>query len=215
MKSKTKLPLGYKIIGIALVLLALVMFSTWLMSGLYARYVTRGAPSDGARVAMLGEVTVTGHDYTIYPGLVKILVNDKELYYSGSEMASYVFLVVNTTNGSWSFDYSNKVIGLSVPEHIDAVLEWVIDSDWEYLTEDGTGRYVFYLRLPPNATLSKSLVQTLTVSMFVSRTELENYYNAGYLDVTFEGYLMQYGHFPGASTEYANALAAYNSLMSH
>ena len=69
MKSNTdnRRPSGNIMMRLAAVLFCLVMFSTYLMGGLYARYVTRSSGSDSARVAKFdvvgtgdGNVTVRG-----------------------------------------------------------------------------------------------------------------------------------------------------------
>lgn len=79
MKSNTKnsRPSGNIMMRLAAVLFCLVMFSTHLMGGLYARYVTRDSGSDSARVAKFdvegsgsGEITLQAEstangEYTI------------------------------------------------------------------------------------------------------------------------------------------------------
>ena len=49
--TKNRRPSGNLMMRLAAVLFCMVMFSTYLMGGLYARYVTRGSGSDSALVA--------------------------------------------------------------------------------------------------------------------------------------------------------------------
>lgn len=59
MANKPRKTLGEKMILIAMVLVCLVAFSTWMMGGLMARYITRDDGNDSARVAKFDVAAVS------------------------------------------------------------------------------------------------------------------------------------------------------------
>ena len=225
MKSKTKLPLGYKIIGAALILLSLVMFSTWLMSGLYARYLTSGNAGDGARVATFGEVTITettGTEYMIIPGVN--ITKDPTLFFKTRETACYLFLIVNKGN-VWkeppdSPEYDEYKIDNNVRKYVlngsEGKVYWesgLLYNVMTYLCEDGT-KSVYYKKFGPNSILATDIIKSdrIIVSEDLLNSELKRLPSD--IKLTFEAYAVQYGDF-GGDDETENAIAAYESVKNH
>ena len=87
-------------ICLAVVLFWLVAITTYMSSGLYAKYSTSGRGSDSARVIQFGQLTVledadkTGEKMIFIPGVD--LKKDIDVSFSGSEAACYVFIRVDT-----------------------------------------------------------------------------------------------------------------------
>lgn len=75
---------------LAAVLFCMVMFSTYLMGGLYARYVTRDGGSDSARVAKFDVVGTGG-------GLV-------EIRQAQQSNGNYLFTITNRSEVAVSYD---------------------------------------------------------------------------------------------------------------
>lgn len=87
--------LGSLMIRVALILLCLVMISIHLMSGMYARYTTKGSGGDDARVAKFN-VVVTG------------VSADSIVVYSETEGDVYSIRVENRSEVAVSYDISVK-----------------------------------------------------------------------------------------------------------
>ena len=224
LKSKAKLPLGYRIIGAALILLSLVMFSTWLMSGLYARYLTSGNAGDGARVATFGEVTITettGTEYMIIPGVN--IDKNPNLNFKTGETACYLFLIVNKGN-VWeepdSPEYDEYKIDNNVRKYVlndsNGKVYWeseLLYNEMKYLCEDGT-KSVYYKIFEPNSFWATYIIKSdrIIVSEDLLNSELKSLPSD--IKLTFEAYAVQYGDF-GGTDEAANAAAAYNSAKNH
>lgn len=88
--TKNRKPSGNIMMRLAAVLFCLVMFSTYLMGGLYARYVTRGGGDDSARVAKF-DVKGTGG------GLVTVRAE-------AAESGQYAITVTNLSEVDVSYD---------------------------------------------------------------------------------------------------------------
>lgn len=56
-KRRSSLTLGEKLLFFAGILFCLILISTAMMGGLFARYVSTSTGSDSARVAQFGELT--------------------------------------------------------------------------------------------------------------------------------------------------------------
>lgn len=87
--------LGSLMIRIALILLCLVMISVHMMSGMYARYTTKGSGGDDARVAKF-DVVVTG------------VPADSIVVYSETAGDVYSIRVENRSEVAVSYDISVK-----------------------------------------------------------------------------------------------------------
>ncbi len=222
-KSK-KTPLGYKMIGISLVLLSLVMFSTWLTSGLYAKYVVNENAGDGARVAAFATLTLTettGTDYTIIPGVD--IDKNPNLFFKTGETACYLFLTVDKGN-VWeepdSPEYDEYKIDNKMRKYVlngsNGKVYWeagLLYDEMTYLCEDGT-KSVYYEKFGPDSFLATGIINgnRIIVSEDLLNSELKNLPSD--IKLTFEAYAVQYGDFGGAD-ETANAIAAYESVKNH
>ena len=136
--------------NIAMVLFCLTVFTTYLASGLYAKYSTQATGSDSARVIKFGEITITetgdflmdknGNStgkMLVIPGVD--IMKQAAVNYGGSEAATYVFLEV-VVSDHWS--YNNRVFSAA-----SGKIQWTIQDSWTKLNTDG---FVFYKTLEPN-----------------------------------------------------------------
>ena len=98
-KEKAPVNLGAILIRAAAGLFILTIISIYLLSGLFARYVSSDQGSDSARVATFGNLTLTetgdfdGTDSKkgmIIPGVP--LTKNATVTFTGSEMATVVFV---------------------------------------------------------------------------------------------------------------------------
>ena len=136
--------------NIAMVLFCLTVVSTYLVSGLYARYTTSATGSDSARVMKFGNLTLTESgdfigdtkNMMIIPGVP--IEKQAFVSFSGSEAATFVFIEV-TPSAHWDRTENYFYKGT----HMD----WHVDADWKYLTQTGNTS-VFYQTLEPNKTLT-------------------------------------------------------------
>lgn len=169
---------------LAAVLFCLTLISVHFASGLYAKYISRGAAGSVARVISFGNLTITkegnfvnaSNSAIITPGVD--LVNSVRVGFTGSEAATYVFVELKvkgwTTGNHTSFSLlSNQ-------------LQWSIAPGWTYLpnsaaTGGGYTTYVYYRELGPNTAIptadpafSGEVIAntTITVSDTVTRTDL-------------------------------------------
>lgn len=142
--------LGEKLLFTAGILFCLVLISTAMMGGLFARYTTSSSGHDNARVAKFGDLTITETgDFVAkdgkYTGIIIPGVNLRKkvtLDFTGSEMATIVFVEVNAPGWEMS---SNTF-------RITDQLEWAIADGWTYLKDT---EYVYYRELPPNTYLKE------------------------------------------------------------
>lgn len=208
-KEKPSVNLGSILIRVAAGLFILTMISIYLLSGLFARYVSSGQGSDSARVAAFGDLTLTetgDFDGTldkkgmIIPGVS--LTKNATVTFTGSEMATVVFVEVIVPKDTWeradnrAFSYGG--------------LAWSVASGWEYLTKDlygGKDRYVFFKILEPNTQLSgEKIVKDgeISVSEEITKSAIGSLSNA---DLTFRASVIQAGGFKTVNEAWA-AMAA-------
>lgn len=97
-RGRSSLSFGEKMLFLAGILLCLVLITTALLGGLFARYVTTDTGDDTARVASFGQLTLeedgdfAGKKGMIIPGVD--LKKEVKISFSGSEMATYIFVEV-------------------------------------------------------------------------------------------------------------------------
>ena len=152
-RRREKLTFGGIMIRAAAGLFCLVLISTSMMSGLYARYTVHDSGYDSARVIKFHQLTVTETgDFTEDGGVNKFIfipgVPIKKairVSFGGSEAATIVFVAAKTTGwnaaeNGLDFSFGNEGRGLT----------WSVNSsDWTYLKNEG-GVYVYYKVLDPN-----------------------------------------------------------------
>lgn len=196
-KEKAPVKLGTILIRVAAGLVILTIISLYLLSGLFARYVSSDQGSDSARVATFGNLTLTetgdfdGTDSKkgmIIPGVP--LTKNATVTFTGSEMATVVFVEVIVPEDTWetadnsAFSYGG--------------MSWSVASGWEYLTKDlygGKDRYVFFKILEPNTQLSgEKIVKDGVISVSEEITKA-NIGSLGNADLTFRASVIQAGGF--------------------
>ena len=208
-KEKTPVNLGCIMIRIATGLYILTMISAYLLSGLFARYVTAGHGSDSARVATFGNLMLmeTGDfDGTenkkgmIIPGVP--LTKDATVTFTGSEMATVVFVEVIVPEDTWETE-DNRTSSYGG-------LAWSVASGWEYLDSDqygGNSRYIFYILLEPNMELNGEAIVTdgkIYVDENITKDNIAGLANA---DLSFRASVIQVGDFKTVGEAWA-AMAA-------
>lgn len=196
-KEKAPVKLGTILIRVAAGLVILTILSLYLLSGLFARYVSSDQGSDSARVATFGNLTLTetgdfdGTDSKkgmIIPGVP--LTKNATVTFTGSEMATVVFVEVIVPKDTWE-TADNKAFSYGG-------MSWSVASGWEYLTKDlydGKDRYVFFKILEPNTQLSgEKIVEDGVISVSEEITKA-NIGSLGNADLTFRASVIQAGSF--------------------
>lgn len=196
-KEKAPVKLGTILIRVAAGLVILTIISLYLLSGLFARYVSSDQGSDSARVATFGNLTLTetgdfdGTDSKkgmIIPGVP--LTKNATVTFTGSEMATVVFVEVIVPEDTWE-TADNKAFSYGG-------MSWSVASGWEYLTKDlysGKDRYVFFKILEPNTQLSgEEIVKDGVISVSEEITKA-NIGSLGNADLTFRASVIQAGGF--------------------
>ena len=141
--------------NIAMVLFCLTVASTYLVSGLFARYTSSATGSASARVMKFGNLTLTEtgdflldehgnqtNEMMIIPGIP--IQKQAFVSYSGSEAATFVFVEV-TPSAHWERQEHSFYKG--------TYMAWSVNANWQYLTQTGNTS-VFYQILEPNKTLT-------------------------------------------------------------
>lgn len=196
-KEKSPVKLGTILIRVAAGLVILTIISLYLLSGLFARYVSSDQGSDSARVATFGNLTLTetgdfdGTDSKkgmIIPGVP--LTKNATVTFTGSEMATVVFVEVIVPKDTWE-TADNKAFSYGG-------MSWSVATGWEYLTKDlydGKDRYVFFKILEPNTQLSgEKIVKDGVISVSEEITKA-NIGSLGNADLTFRASVIQAGSF--------------------
>ena len=176
--------IGEKLLFLAGVLFCLILITTALMGGLFARYVTTDTGSDSARVAKFGNLTLTETgDFvgdTQKTGIVIPGVNLNKkvtVSFDASEVATIVFVEVDASG--WTVENNLFMKG--------TLLSWTLADGWTYLP--GT-KYVYYKELPPNTPLSADIIRDgiITVSKDIKKANIQELKN---LNLTFRASVIQ------------------------
>lgn len=198
---KPKRNIALRLAGI---LFCLTLVSFYMVSGLFAKYMTRGQGSDSARVIKFGNITLTetgdfyegGNKMWIVPGLD--IKKDAKVSFEGSEAATYVFVEVKLSN-HWTC--SGGVFTMT-----SGKISWKMASGWQRLSDT-----VYYQELAPNTALNADIIADglVTVSDSITRYEMTQIGKIGEKDekisVTFGAQVVQ-------SNGFASAQAAWESL---
>lgn len=159
-KPKTNIPMC-----IAAVLFCLTVISTYMVSGLFARYTTTGAGKDNARVIKFGDITITqtgDPKAMIIPGVD--IQNGVTVSFTGSESATYVFVKVDSEK--WT--YADRKFNLGT------YMNWEVADGWTPVTDSEP---VFYKSLKPNEILKDAPVikdDLITVSRTITKSIIGN-----------------------------------------
>ena len=163
--EKRRAPVVNFAMGLSFVLFWLVLITTGLAVGLFARYSTQSGGGDNARVIVFGELTLTEtgmdqYNQAILPGVP--MNRQTEVDFTGSESATYVFIqatpATNLVEGeplaSWSFDSETATF------RYGEYFSWGVTDEWTYLPESEN---VFYMALDPNEPLTdEPILRALT-----------------------------------------------------
>lgn len=149
-KRRSSFTFGEKLLFLAGILFCLVLITTALLGGLFARYTTRASGSDSARVAKFGNLTLTETgDFVMVDGrrtgiiIPGVDLNKKvTLSFDASEVATIVFVEVAAPG--WDTQDTQTFTK-------DTHLSWHMADGWTYLP--GT-QYVYYKVLNPNTPLT-------------------------------------------------------------
>lgn len=168
------------------VLLKAVLYTSILMiislrftEGAMAEYRSTTTQTSTARVAKFGELTfleytsdgnvlVTGTEAQFETINVKAGIDIPKqiaVSFQGSEVAVYVYLVVDTTN--WTLHQDNNNILSIQNSYQEDIVSWTINNNWTYLTTetvDGKERYVYYHEVTPTTAFEDKVLETLEVN---------------------------------------------------
>ena len=206
---RSSMTFGEKMIFFAGILFCLVLISTAMMGGLFARYVSTGTGSDDARVAKWGQLTITeegsfGTHGEVAPMLIPgvDLTKKVSVSFTGSEMATYVFVQVSlsdhwTTNDNTTFTAGNGKISWAVLTG---------EEKWQFLQKnDDENSYIYYKSLVPNQKLeSVPFVDNqgkITVSKDLTRVYVENMTGSF---INIQASVIQSGGFADAAAAWAH-----------
>lgn len=209
--KKAKTNIALRLAGI---LFCLTLASVYMVSGLFARYITKGQGSDSARVITFGEITLTetGDFYAdnkmmIVPG--KDIAKSATVSFAGSEAATYVFVEVSVSD-HWTYsaiDVDSDDKEENVFTMAGGKISWTVDDEWTKLSDN-----VYYRELAPNETLTDANIiadDVITVSHKITRGEMLDIAKVGAemqnIVVTFRASVVQ-------SNGFASATAAWTSL---
>lgn len=174
-KRKSSMGFGERMMWTAGVLFCLVLITTSMMGGLFARYTATESGSDSARVAKFGNLTLTETgDFVesadkktataiIIPGVD--LTKKVTLSFDASEVATIVFVEVSAPN----WDSSDKRTFTK-----GDYLSWRIADGWTYLPET---QYVYYKVLEPNTQLTNVDIihdGKITVSEKIKKSNIQS-----------------------------------------
>ena len=204
-----KQPIVNTAMCLAVVLFWLVIITTYMSSGLYARYSTQASGKDSARVITFGNLTLaengvdnaTGENFYILPGVD--IQKEVTVSFTGSEAAVFVFVKANTPGWDRNGNIFYKGTGL---------LEWTVDTaNWTYLTSNGND-HVYYTFLKPGETLDKvDFILNDTVKV---GTKDRTSYNSitGDLQINVTAYAVQANGFITSDNMAVNAANAWAAL---
>lgn len=115
-------------------LLILTMISTWLLSGLFAKYVNTEAYSESARVAAGGVIDLWEHEATLNNGIyeldenVKIKKNTYNKVIPGVDIAKDPFVSIDLQNAEVSYELYVQV---TESKEFPATVTYSLTNDWE------------------------------------------------------------------------------------
>ena len=162
------------------VTLALVLITTFMVSGVFARYKSIAGANEEARVAKFGNLNLYEYDSSgniissgltnqleeiiIYPG---IDINKKlEISYTGTEVATYVFFVINTEGWQLTNDEEIGKYVMSLNNEKDEyIAKWTIQNNFQHLESlSSENRNIFYYLAPPNSNLNEKILDKIEVN---------------------------------------------------
>lgn len=200
-------------LGQALSLRACMLYllvSLFLVSGItLSRYVTLTNGGDGARVAVIRQLSITESGDFYEPSRLRIqpgvdLTKKAVVTFAGCEAAVYVFAQVQVSG--WTLEPDGYTYTAA-----EGKLRWSMDSSWTFLSSEGSDA-VYYRVLAPNEILTDAplirdgLVQ---VSDTLRNSEIKA---LPALSAAFTATVVQYDGFGDFAAETAHANAAWNAV---
>ena len=189
--SNRRFSLGQLMMAFSMICFCLVLISTSMMSGLYARYITRGTGSDSGRVIKFHQLNVieTGdfkklasgeNQFIFIPGVP--LEKNVKISFGGSEALTIVFVSVEASG--WKM--TNKVNFLDAQEQ----LSWSVADQWTYLKSNGN-QHTYYIVLNPNQVLTETeFIKNNTVNVSSDGT-VSMYQNYSPTNFVIKAYAVQ------------------------
>ena len=213
--QKPKAPAMNFAILMAFVLFWLVMVTTYLSVGLYAKYSTGGKGKDDARVisfnqlvvAENGEDNATGQQYIFAPGVN--LDKDITVSFGGSESDTFVFVELDTTG--WTQDDENDY-AFSLKQGGAAIMSWEVDGAWSYLAS-ADNKHVYYMLLDANKALdAQKVIKGGVITVPVATQANYNALAGINLNINATAQVVQANGFYNSNDMATNATAAWASL---
>ena len=187
--------------------LSLVLLSSHITSGPYAKYSSQSTGSDGARVIKFGDLTVTEtgdftsvganeNQFIFVPGVD--LEKNVLVTFAGSEASTIVFITVETPG--WTLTNKKNFADSQ------GQLAWSVADGWTHLETDGS-THVFYYSLDPNEKMTNTpFIKDGKIQVNTNGT-VDMYYDYPETSFTIQGYVVQ-------ANKFATAAQAWESLSS-
>lgn len=207
-KNRVRLPLRAYLLYLLVVTFALTGVT-------FSRYVTSSDWGDGARVAVIRDLTVTemgdvpadGGRWLLAPGVD--VTKNAVVTLESSEMACYVFAEVQT--GGWqrtgTHSYAIQDGGGT------ALSAWGVDAAWQLLY-GGTDSAVYYQIVPANTPFSAAVLRDdgrITVSADVTASRLRALADTG-LRIDIQAAAVQYQGLDDGMDSTTRAEAAWSAV---
>ena len=175
-------------------ILALVLVFGAAVGGTIAYLTdTTGPITNTFTVGDIGDLTLTentGDSYTIIPG-ANISKDPVVAYASDTNNDVAVYVFVKVAAPDWTVAADNKTYTKST-NSADPALSFTIDSNWTYLTKDGSD-YIYYAAVNAATDFSASVISgnSITVSAGIVDGEIESLTGS----LTFAAYAIQQAGF--------------------
>lgn len=209
---------------LAVALFWLVIITTYMSSGLFAKYSTMGMGGDSARVIQFGELTVTetldtivtptGGDLIFVPGTT--MKKDITVDFEGSEADTVVFVALEAKGWNFTAPNATDPASFALKQGGNTLMSWKMENGWNYLASDDV-RHVFYIFLDSNTPLkNKPVIKDGKVTVNVATYDAYDALAGADLNLDITAYAVQANGFyaPDRDTAAEVATAAWNSVKS-
>ena len=207
-KNRVRLPLRAYLLYLLVVTFALTGVT-------FSRYVVSSDWGDGARVAVIRDLTVTetgdvpadGGRWLLAPGVE--LTKSAVVTLESSEMACYVFLELETEGWQRTGTHS-----YAIQDGAGKVLSaWRVETAWQFLS-GGTDSAVYYQIVPANTPFSAAVLRDsgrITVSADVTASRLRALADTG-LRIDIQAAAVQYQGLDDGMDSTTRAEAAWSAV---
>ena len=209
---------------LAIVLFWLVIITTYMSSGLFAKYSTMGKGGDSARVITFGDLTVTetldtgvtttGGNLIFVPGTT--MKKELTVDFEGSEADTVVFVALEAKGWSFTAPNATDPASFALKQGENTLMSWKMENGWNYLASDGE-RHVFYIFLDSNTLLeNKPVIKDGQITVNVATYDAYDALAGADLNLDITAYAVQANGFyaPDRDTAEEVATAAWNSVKS-